>query len=313
MDENNNQQESQQPVGRKRKVPAGLIVIIILLLGLLGFITWLYLDQKETTMEITEALSEEKDSLEAELVEVRSSYDSLRTTNDSINIQLEQEQERIDNLISELKDVKATNYRRIRELKNELETVRNIAKSYVRQIDSLNQLNKQLTEENIKVKKDLQETKETKEKLEKEKETLTEQVNKAKVLRTEEIRAIPINKRGKEKDQVDKIDKIKVCFSVEENVLVEPGKRFFYIRIASPPDDFILTNSENNLFDYKGKKIVYSAKREINYDGTQQEVCIYFDSKGELKPGEYEVYIFADGHQIGDTSFKLEESGWLFF
>lgn len=316
MDENNNQQKPQQPEqpqSRKRKIPAGLIVIIILLLGLLGFITWLYLDQKQTTMEITNALSEEKDSLQAELVEVRSSYDSLKTTNDSINIQLEEEQERIDNLISELKNVKATNYRKIKELKQELKTVRNIAKSYVRQIDSLNQLNQQLTAENIKVKKDLQETQKTKEKLEKEKENLTEQVNKAKVLRAEEIRAIPLNKRGKEKDKVDKIDKIKVCFTVEENVLVEPGKRFFYIRIATPPDDFILTNSEDNLFEYKEKKIVYSAKREINYDGTQQEVCIYFDSRGELKPGEYEVYIFADGHQIGESSFKLEESGWLFF
>jgi predicted nucleic acid-binding Zn-ribbon protein len=308
----NNQQEMQQPQKRK-KVPAGIWVILILLLGLLGFISWLYLDQKQTTNEITQALSAEKDSLKSELVELRNEYDSLKTSNDSINIQLEQEQERIDNLISELKNVKATNYTRIRQLKKELETVRNIAKSYVRQIDSLNQLNQQLIAENRKVKQDLEQTQETKKKLEEEREDLKEQVNKAKVLRTENERAVPINKRGKEKDQVDKIDKIKICFSIEENVLVEPGKRPVYIRIASPPDDFILTNSEKNLFEYQGKQIVYSAKREIDYTGEQQDMCIYFDTQGQLKPGEYEVYIFADGHQIGQTSFILEESGWLFF
>jgi myosin heavy subunit len=313
MAENSEQTENQKPQAKKSKVPAGLIVIIILLLGLLGFITWLYVDQKQTTQEITEALSAEKDSLKTELVDLRDSYDSLKTTSDSMNIQLEQEQERIDNLITELKDVKATNYRKIRELKKELETVRNIAKSYVRQIDSLNTLNKQLVAENKQVRQDLQETQETKEKLEKEKESLTEQVNKAKVLRTENLIATPINKRGNEKAKVDKIDKIKVCFSVEENVLIEPGKRYFYMRIAAPPDDFILTNSEDNLFEYQKKKIVYSARRMIDYTGEQQDVCIYFDSQGELKPGDYEVYIFADGNQIGKTSFKLEESGWLFF
>ena len=313
MAENNEQQESQKPQKQKKKVPAGLIVILILLLGLLGFITWLYLDQKQTTMEITRALSAEKDTLQSELVELRDSYDSLKTTSDSMNIQLEQEQDRIDNLITELKTVKATNYTKIRELKNELETVRNIAKSYVRQIDSLNTLNKELAAENKRVKQNLKETTQSKEKLEKEKEDLTVQVKKAKVLRTENIQAIPINKRGNEKNKVDKVEKIEVCFSIEENVLIEPGKRYFYIRIASPPDDFILTNSENNLFEYDGKKIVYSARREIEYTGKQQDICIYFDTQGELNPGEYEIYIFADGHQIGESQFKLEESGWLFF
>ncbi|MFP3859982.1 MAG: coiled-coil domain-containing protein [Bacteroidales bacterium] len=313
MANQNGKNEAQNPERQKRKVPPALTVVLIFLFGLLIFISWLYIDQKKTTTQITDALSREKDSLETEFVDLRNEYDSLKTTNDSMNLELEQEQTRIDNLISELKTVKATNYTKIKKLQDELKTVRSIAKSYVRQIDSLNQLNQELLAENKIVRENLEETERSKKQLEEDKETLTEQVTRAKVLRTENLNAIPINKRGKEKNRVDKIEKIKVCFKVEENDLVEPGERYFYIRIASPEDDAILTNSQDNLFEYEEEKIVYSARRQIEYTGEEQDVCIYFDTEGELDPGEYTVFVFADGNQIGDTTFQLEESGWLFF
>ncbi|MFP4018172.1 MAG: hypothetical protein ACLFNL_01480 [Bacteroidales bacterium] len=313
MANQNGKNEAQNPEKQKRKVSPALTVVLIFLFGLLIFISWLYIDQKKTTTQITDALSREKDSLETEFVDLRNEYDSLKTTNDSMNLELEQEQSRIDNLISELKTVKATNYTKIKKLQDELKTVRSVAKSYVRQIDSLNQLNQELLAENKIVRENLEETEKSKKQLEEDKETLTEQVTRAKVLRTEDLNAIPINKKGKEKNRVDKIEKIKVCFKVEENDLVEPGERYFYIRIASPEDDAILTNSEDNLFEYEDEKIVYSARRQIEYTGEEQDVCIYFDTEGELDPGEYTVFVFADGNQIGDTTFQLEESGWLFF
>lgn len=311
MADNTNQ--TQESPRKKKRAPVGLIVIIIILIGLLGFITWLYIDQKETTQQITTELKKEKDSLRSDLVKLRDDYDSLKTTSDSLNQKLNVEQEKIDGLLTELKDVKATNYRKIKQLKDELSTLRKVAKSYVRQIDSLNRVNKQLTAENKEVKQNLQETRETKEKLEVEKDSLSEQVEKARLLRIENIKTVGLNKRGNEKSKVNKIDKIKTCFTIKENVLLEPGDRTFYIRIASPPDDFILTNSEENLFEHEGEKLVYSANRTVEYDGSKQDMCIYFNNQGELEPGTYEVYVFATGRMVGQTSFKLEESGWLFF
>lgn len=317
MAENTNQ--NQEETSRKKK-GTGITTLLIILAVLVGVMTWLYISQKLTTQritteyeEITNELQSEKDSIQAELVEIKTGYDSLKTISDTLNQQLNLEQERIDNLLSELKTVKASNYTRIKELKDEVGTLRNIAQSYVRQIDSLNRANKQLIAENRRVKEEMEVVRESKDQLEKVKDTLSEKVERASVLRTEDLRAIPINQRGKQKDQVDKIDKIRVCFTIDENVVAPQGERYVYMRIAAPPDDFILTNSEDNLFEYNGKQIVYTARRPIEFNGEAMEVCLYFDSQGELKPGEYEAYIFADGYQIGETSFKLEESGWLFF
>jgi len=311
MAENTNQYGEAQSHGKK--LSAGIIVIIALLVGLLGFVSWLYIDQRNTTQQITRELAAEKDSLQVELKDIKTGYDSLKTDRDTLNERLDQEKEKIDDLLSEIQRVKATNYTRIKELKDEVQTLRKVAKSYVRQIDSLNRANKKLLAENKRVKQEMQQVKQSKQQIEQEKDSLNETVNRAKILRAENVNAVPINDKGKEKYKVDKVNKIKVCFTIDENVVAEKGDRYAYIRIAAPPEGFILTNSEDNLFEFNGKKLVYSARRPFEYKGEARDLCIYFDNKGELQPGKYEVFVFTDGYEIGQTAFELEESGWLFF
>ncbi|MGM0529976.1 MAG: coiled-coil domain-containing protein [Bacteroidota bacterium] len=306
-----NQPNEQKP--KRRFWASGLSVLLIILIILVGVMTWLYIDQKVTTQEITTELQTEKDSLQSQLIKIRSDYDSLKTTSDTLNEKLNLEQNRVNNLLSELKTTKATNYRRMKELKDEVNTLRSIAKSYVRQIDSLNRANQKLMAENRRVKEEMSDAQENRNRLEKEKDTLSEKVQKASILRTEDLEAIPINERGNEKTKVNKIDKIKVCFTLEENAVAPPGERYLYMRISSPPDDYILTNSEDNLFKYQDEQMVYTARRSVEYEGESMDICIYFDSQGELSPGEYKVDIFADENRIGETTFQLEESGWLIF
>ena len=142
MAENTNQTNEQKP--KKRFWSSGISVLVIILAVLVGVMTWLYIDQKITTQEITTELQAEKDSLQSELIQIKTDYDSLKTTSDTLNKKLDLEQNRVDNLLTELKTTKATNYRRMKELKDEVNTLRSIAKSYVRQIDSLNRANQQL-------------------------------------------------------------------------------------------------------------------------------------------------------------------------
>ncbi len=317
MEENNknaNQNNQQTPPPQApvppKKSKKGQSFILILLVIMLGVVTWLYLDQRKTTDEIESYLTAEKDTLEMNLKELRSSYDSIQTDNDTLNAMLLSEQEKIDELITEIKTVKATNFARIRELEDELGTMRKVAKSYVRQIDSLNTMNKELIAENIKVRGEMQEAISKNEELSEKNEDLSSKVEKASVLRTMNLNAMPLNDRGKEKTKVNKVAKIKVCFTIKENVLVEAGERTVYMRIAGP-DDYILAKSEEDLFDLDEKLVVYSAKRPVDFDGKDTDLCIFYDNDGELLPGTYDVYLFADGYEIGTTSFTLEDSGWF--
>ena len=218
-EQNKNQnQEKKQQTNNQAPVPpkknkSGIMFILFLVIALLAVVTWLYIDQRQTTQEIEVALTAEKDSLQSHLMDLRNDYDDLMTDNDTLNAQLTEEKEKIDDLLTEIKNVKATNYNKIKQLQNELGTLRKVAKSYVRQIDSLNTMNQELVAENIKVKNEMAKVTKTKVELEEKNKNLSGKVELASALRTENLDAIPVNRRGKENNKINRIEKIKVTFS----------------------------------------------------------------------------------------------------
>ena len=306
--QSDNKQANNQATHAPKKNKSSLMFFLLLALGLLVVVTWLYVDQRQTTSEIETALTAEKDSLQSHLVQLRNDYDELMTDNDSLNAHLNEEKEKIDDLLAEIKTVKATNYAKIKQLQDELGTLRSVAKSYVRQIDSLNTMNQALVAENIKVKNEIQEVTKSKVELEEQNKDLSGKVELASTLRLEGLKAYPINKRGKENNKINKIEKIKIDFRIKENVLADKGERDIYVRIAGP-DDYILAKSEEDLFEYQGQQIVFSAKRPVDFLGDDLDVEIYWDNNGALITGTYEAHIFADGEEIGSTQFQIEEGG----
>jgi hypothetical protein len=52
--------------------------------------------------------------------------------------------------------------------------------------------------------------------------------------------------------------------------------------------------------------MVYSAKREIDYEGEALEVAIFWDNDGSLIEGEYKIDVFTEGNHIGNAKFILK-------
>ena len=130
------------------------IIILSVLLIAIGVLTYLYFAQKQEMTEMVEQMEFEKSELEDEYEDLAMQFDGYQTpnlSNDSLTQLLSQEQQRVRDLLEELRITKATNARRIAELKKELATVRQVMVSYVHQIDSLNQTNQRLTAENKQV------------------------------------------------------------------------------------------------------------------------------------------------------------------
>ena len=70
------------------------------------------------------------------------------------------------------------------------------------------------------------------------------------------------------------------------------------------PDDIILSSGVN-LFDFQGEQTVYTASREVSYENVDVDMCIYWNNDGQLIPGKYKVYLYADGYEIGTSSFGV--------
>ncbi|MFW6225033.1 MAG: coiled-coil domain-containing protein [Bacteroidota bacterium] len=292
----------------------GIIVIILAIIA--GVLIFGYIYQRneynklqKESEKVQAYLSAEKDSLENELYTLRDEYDALETANDTLSEKISLQRSKIERLLR----INATNVSTLKEYKKEIGTLRSVLKDFVAQIDSLNQLNQKLMVENKEVKTELEETHIKKDELEKSKEELTTKVRKAEALAAKNIEAVGLNKRSKEKDKAEDIVKLRVCFTLRENAIAKSGERYVYLRIVRP-DSTILTSSTENIITIDGNKIIYSAKRQVNYENQDISMCIYYDNKeGELMPGTYNVLLYSEGHLIGETKFTLKEGGFLFF
>ena len=97
---------------------------------------------------------------------------------------------------------------------------------------------------------------------------------------------------------------MRVCFTLRENPILEPGPKIIYVRIVRP-DDVVLI-SGINFIDFQGEQTVYSASREVSYENVDVDMCIFWNNDGQLVPGTYKVHLYADGNEIGTSSFGLK-------
>jgi len=231
-------------------------------------------------------------------------YDTLKTTNDTLNAHLQQERGRIQRLL----EVNASNAQLIRKYKAEITTMRDIMKSYIVQIDSLNTRNKALVAENIEIKQQITEVQQTNVELEKVKEELTSKVTIASVIQAKDVIAVALNKKRKETDELNKLDKVRVCFTLRENPIAAAGNKIVYLRVVRP-DQLVITPSPDNLFEIKGEQLIFSANRAVDYANQDIEMCIFLDNTGDFIVGTYSVELYLDGEQIGQGTFILKGRG----
>jgi len=298
-DTNNITPPAQEP---KKGAPVKMIATSIILAIVLIFIVFMYFDQKHKMVEMEAVLTHEKDSLATELRHMVYAYDTLKTNNDSLNAGLEKEKNKIIQLLS----INASNVQLIKKYKSEIKTMRDIMKSYIVQIDSLNSRNKILVAENSEIKQQMTKVRSSNSELSKVKEELSSKVEIASVIQAKDITAVSLNKKRKETTRINLLDKLRICFTLRENPLAKPGTKEVYMRVIRP-DSLVITSSADNLFEYKGNKIIYSANREVDYMNQDIEMCIFLDNTGDFIIGNYSVELYLDDNIIGRTTFMLSK------
>ncbi|HOW09584.1 MAG TPA: hypothetical protein PLX08_07260 [Bacteroidales bacterium] len=290
----------EQP--KKKSAPIAMIFTTVILAAALIFLVVMYFDQKNKMVEMETVLTQEKDSLANELRLLAHGYDTLKTDNDTLMANLQKEKARIVQLLS----INASNVQLIKKYKAEIGTMREIMKGYIVQIDSLNTLNKKLMAENVDIKQQISQVQNTNVELTKAKEELTSKVTVASVIQAKDINAVTLNKKRKETTRLNLIDKLRICFTLRENPIATAGEKEVFMRVIRP-DSLVITTSPDNLFDYRGNKLVYSASRLVDYMNQDIEMCIFLDNTGDFIVGNYSVELYLENNIIGRTTFALSK------
>jgi len=282
------------------------LIVIILSLLLVG-LAFLFFWQRNNYQTDAALIRAEKDSIATELSKMVTGYNSVRSENDSLNKTIISAQSKVKDLLSEVEQVKNASYQQITKYRQEMTTLRSIMRDYIGQIDSLNQKNQRLMAENVNVKQQVTEVRTANQQLVEEKKKLEQTVTLAAQLEASDLKATGINARGREQVKISKIEKVKIDFTLGKNQTAKRGAKNVYIRIQRP-DQILLMKSDKDLFKFEGTKIPFSVMREVEYEGNDLPVSIYWDNSSEssLIPGKYTVDVFADERNIGTTTFEVK-------
>lgn len=296
---NPNQDTGRKAIDKKNVLVIALSVVLLIVIVL-------FILQRQQNNSIVREINQEKDSIQVELQQMIVNYDSLKTNNDELNNNLMVTQEQIKNLLVEVEQVKKASYKEIKSYSDKVNTLRGIMNDLYVQIDSLNERNKILLAENLQVKEQISEVKSENEQLSKDKQKLEETVKRAQMLEALDLNGTGLNPRDKETNKVARIQKLVISFTLSKNQTAKRGAKNVYIRIMRP-DQLLMIESESNTFKFEDLKIPYTAMREVNYEGMELPIKIYWDNtnKDPLMAGTYTVDVFADGYNIGTTTFVL--------
>ena len=289
----------------KKKVLIPLVVVILALIGGLAYLFKSLEEQKQVNRDMQELAELDKQEMENEYERFALQYSEMKTqiNNDSIVEQLTQEQMKTQKLLEELKKVKADDAREITRLKKELATVREVLRSYIIQVDSLNRLNESLKQENNRVNAVLEERNSQIAGLSSEKASLSEKVAIAAQLDATNISLSLLNKRDKPTKKLKDTKKMQVNFTITKNVTASNGNRTIYVRIQNPGGN---TLSGGGSFAYENRNLEYSMKKTIEYSGEEVNIATFWNVSQMLEGGQYRVSIFADGNMIGSRTFNFE-------
>ena len=243
-------------------------------------------------------LEMDKEQVVFDLEKMRFSYDTLNVENSMMLAEISAQRDKIDGLIT---SVKNGNWE-LGKAKKEAATLRVIMKGYIVTIDSINQLNQALTEENTAMRDRVKEVQGRNEKLEERQENMEEIIEVGRILQCTEINVVGIrvlsSGRQRETTRADRVEMIKVCFTLLENKISEPGNKVLNLRITDLEGTVLLSNDDGP----------YSATRNIDYSNDRLDACVFYSvdiETNSLISGEYTVEILEQETPIGSSILIL--------
>jgi hypothetical protein len=289
-----------------------VIIVISILLGVNGLLLWQFFDKKTHLEQVSRELDTtmaEKESLSAELQRVKTEYEKLNQENASLQNQLSSKDEEIRQKIAQIqKLINSGDAVQLKRAREEMSSLKGLNQNYLVQIDSLKISNKQLNEQNLSLSQNLNTVTSKAETLSQQNSMLSNKVAIASVLKSINLKATGVRYKGSGKEieatSAKKTGKIKTCFTIIENLVVEKGPKDIFVRVLSPDGAVMSTSSETFVFNRQAT--LYTTKESIMYENRNTDLCVYWEKGSAYNPGKYTIELYCEGNQIGVTSLELK-------
>jgi hypothetical protein len=285
------------------KVIAGLLGVI--LLGTIIYTVSLYQDKKKTET----ALTQERDLVVNDLKSLQSEYDKAILESNATNEELVEARDRIAKYIDSVQTMKAdlstlSRYRRqVSVLKQEREQL-------IRQVDSLTRSNTLIAMQRDSTFVELEKQAVFNDSLVVQNTQLAEAVERGSALNLSQFKVDAVRERNSGKmvstQRARSTDKLKVCFTVADNVIAQAGDRQFLIEVLDPQGN-VLGGGSTKSSD-EGASVTYSKGTNFYYENQDLDVCDFINKPaGDFQAGNYMVNVYDDNLKLlGTSKFTLK-------
>lgn len=284
----------------EKRLKTIVMILAAVAVVLAGILAWIWFDRQGVIGD----LNVEKEQLTEQMIQLKSDYDGLSSDNDTLNANLSVEREKVAQLIERIKKTDATNRAKLREYEKELGTLRSIMRGYIFQIDSLNTLNISLRKDAVEARTEAKESQEKYKELQSTTDEYAKKVQIGAVVKGRGVVLTAINSSNKDTDRSSRTAKLRTCLSLVENSIAEKGPRRIFVRIKGP-DGILLTSGQEQIFTVDGEQMIYSASREVDYQGNEIEICIFFQGSQGFVKGVYTVDVYTEEAKLGSADLLL--------
>jgi peptidoglycan hydrolase CwlO-like protein len=304
MDQTNNSKSNQ---GRKIVI----IVIIAILLAANGVLLWQFFTQKEQITTITTEkthIINQRDELAKQKAQLQEQLDSLVTMNNQLASKLKISDDEIAALQTKINNLQYAGSGNSGASKAELEKLRAEIKAKIEQMAALQKENDGLKSDKDALNSSLNDEKSKEQQLAQDKDILANKVALGSVMTADnfKITGAKFSKSGKESitTSAKSTQKLKICFTITQNLVVDKGTKTVYIRVLGPDKKCINPNSQT--FKKDGQDTPYTVSQDINYNNQKIDQCIYWAKGSTYTKGKYIVEAYLGGNLIGTSSTLLK-------
>jgi hypothetical protein len=307
MSQNKDVNKTPAPTNNKGRTLlfVGLGILVILLA------VKIYLDHQEK-VELEDYYNTELTSAQEKLDEITLELEEKIQQIDSLGGDIEEllaVQEQITAERDQLQRTRVANRQLIGRLRRKTDGYEELLKEKDKEIERLTALNESLLTENTGLKVEKNELNKSIVDLNEEKTDLQTKVDKAGRLEAENIMIYSVAKSGKERDgQLRKrqIAQLKVVFSIANNDLAPLATREIMIRIKDQNDQVIFDVAiGSGSFMLDGKETFYTAKQDIIFDNSNQQLSFVYDKGTPYESGSYTMEVFTEDYLMGAKTFVV--------
>ncbi len=297
-------------------------VLIAALLGTWGYLIWDKSKNKEEKQTLTTQIvnaDSAKNELQRELNDAAMRLDMLKTTNSKADSLLKTKDKDIQALKSRVQTIlndKNATAAQLAEARKLIGQLNGSIEVYTAEIEKLQGEKIQLVEEKRKV---IAERNVVKKNLDsattviKDKEEL---IDIGSTLHASNFSIVGVNEKsgGKEKEttKAKRVDKLRISFDLDENMLTQSGQKDIFISITAPDGSPIAVEAlgSGKFVTREGIERDFTKKVEVDYkQGEKQKVNVEWKQNSDFQTGNYRIEIYNNGFKIGEGIRTFRKGG----